>query len=202
MSRASVLLLGLVGLFVASARSPVSAGATGPGTGSGKVFLTQEEALALAFPKCDVTRTTLILDEKERMRAAELAGKDVDVDRRVVYAYVATKDEKLVGTAYFDAHRVRTLQEVLMFVVDGDAKIARLEMLSFGEPEEYIPRGKWYAQFVGRKLDDGLRIKGDIQGVTGATLTATATADAARRTLALHAVIGEREKGKGEAAPK
>jgi hypothetical protein len=46
---------------------------------------------------------------------------------------------------------VRTLDEVLMFAVDGKGRIQRLEMLSFGEPEEYIPRSKWYAQFDGQE---------------------------------------------------
>jgi len=164
------------------------------------VFLTQEEALELAFPKCDVKRTVIALSEAEHKRAAELAGKGVDVDQRIVYAYEARRDGKLVGTAYFDKHRVRSLEEVLMFVVDGAAKIQRLEMLSFAEPEEYIPRGKWYAQFLGKKLDDDLRLKGDIKAVTGATMTAVATTDAARRTLALHAVIAEREKKADSAA--
>jgi hypothetical protein len=198
----------LLGLVVALCQPAVASAAAGLGIPraasegtSGKVFLTQEEALALAFPKCEVKRRTLTLDEDELKRAAELAGKDVEVDQRVVYAYEGFKDGKLVGTAYFDAHRVRTLKEVLMFVVDGDAKIQRLEMLSFGEPEEYIPRGKWYAQFVGKKLDEGLRLKGDIKGVTGATLTATATTAAARRTLALHAVIAEKKKRESPVPP-
>ena len=56
------------------------------------------------------------------------------------------------------------------------------------EPEEYLPRPSWYAQFIGKRLDDDLRLKRGIKGVTGATLTARATTDAARRLLALHAV--------------
>jgi hypothetical protein len=74
-------------------------------------------------------------------------------------------------------------------------------MLSFGEPEEYIPRTKWYAQFMGKGLQDDLRLKGDIKGVSGATLTATATASAARRTLALHAVACAKQ-GAGAAGPR
>jgi hypothetical protein len=204
MQRASALLLVLANLGLPAGASASAGGSTSApappavpavsAVSGGKVFLTQEEALGLAFPKCDLTRRTITLDEKERKRASELAGKDVDVDRRVVYAYEAVREGKPVGTAYFDAHRVRTLDEVLMFVVDPEAKIQRLEMLSFGEPEEYIPRGKWYAQFLGKKLDEDLRLKRDIKGVTGATLTAAATTDAARRTLALHAVIAERKK--------
>ena len=174
--------------------APAGSGTAPASAPAGKVFLTQEEALKLAFPDCVIERRTVFLDEEDRKRAAELAGKGVDVDRRVVYLYEARRADKVVGTAYFDAHRVRTMDEVLMFVVDGEARIQRLEMLSFGEPEEYIPRGKWYAQFQGKALSDDLRLKGAIKGVSGATLTATATADAARRTLALHAVIAAKPR--------
>lgn len=176
-----------------------AAPAAGSGTSGAKVFLTQDEALKLAFPGCTIERRMVLLDEQDRKRAAELAGKDVDVDRRVVYVYEGRRDGKLLGTAYFDAHRVRTLDEVLMFVVDDAGRLQRLELLSFAEPEEYIPRGKWYAQFLGKSLADDLRLKGDIKGVTGATLTATATAGAARRTLALHTVLAEK-KSRGSAA--
>jgi hypothetical protein len=184
-------LLSLLAAPAASGSRPAPAPAP---AAAGKVFLTQEEALRLAFPDCAIERRTVYLDEEDRKRAEELAGKGVDVDRRVVYAYVARRAEKVVGTAYFDAHRVRTLDEVLMFVIDAEAHIVRLELLNFGEPEEYIPRGKWYAQFHGKGLSDDLRLKGDIKGVSGATLTATATADAARRTLALHTVLAAKDR--------
>jgi len=193
--RAAGTILAVVALLSAA---PVADG----GAPASKVFLTQDEALKLAFPGCAVERRTAFLDEVDRKRSAELAGKGVDVDQRVVYFYEGRRDGKLVGTAYFDAHRVRTLDEVLMFVIDDRAHVQRLEMLSFGEPEEYIPRGKWYAQFVGKGLSDDLRLKGDIKGVTGATLTATATTSAARRTLALHTVLAEKSARRSAAGPR
>jgi hypothetical protein len=161
-----------------------------PGGGSGKVFLTVEEALALAFPGCTVERGTEFLSEAEERRVEELAR--VDLDGRVVRPYVARLDGELVGTAYFDAHQVRTKREVLMLVVTPDARLKRVEVLSFAEPLEYLPRAAFYAQFVGRPLDDELGKNGAIRGVAGATLTADATVAAARRTLALHRVIAER----------
>jgi hypothetical protein len=107
-------------------------------------------------------------------------------------AYVASKDGKLVGTAYFDTHLVRTLAETLMVVVSPAGTIARIEVLSFSEPEEYLPREHWYAQFPGKALDDELSTKRGIRAVSGATLTARATTEAARRVLALHQVVSRR----------
>ena len=50
------------------------------------------------------------------------------MEAHLLYVYEAWRDNKLVGTAYFDAHKVRTLQEVLMFAVDDKDRIARVEI--------------------------------------------------------------------------
>ena len=81
-----------------------------------------------------------------------------------------------------------------MVAVDPEGAVFRIEVLSFSEPEEYLPREHWYGQFQGRKLDDDLAISRGIRAVSGATLTARATTEAARRVLALHAVLARRAK--------
>ena len=149
-------------------------------------LLSKEEALALAFEGCNVSRATVTLTDEQRARVRKLCGEELD--RSLVYPYVATKDGELVGTAWFDVHRVRTMRETLMVVVDPQGRIARTEVLAFGEPAEYLPRASWYAQFVGKKLDETLSLKKGIKPVTGATLTARATTEAARRVLAIHLV--------------
>lgn len=160
-------------------------------TAAAKVFLTVEEALELAFPGCEVERTTVALTASQERRVAELAK--VSYRGRVARPYVATRAGELVGTAYFDTHRVRTLRETLMVVVDPQQRILRIEILAFAEPEDYLPRGNWYGQFPGRALDDDLQLGRGIRCVTGATLTARATTDCARRILALHRVLRELE---------
>ncbi len=162
-----------------------------PSSPAGTVFLTRDEALALAFPKCKVERTTAFLTDVEAKRVAKLAK--LDFSDSVVYPYRATKEDKWVGTAYFDTHRVRSLRQTVMVVVKPDTSIGRVEVLSFAEPKDYLPREKWYAQFPGRKLDDDLNVNRKIRGVTGATLTSTATTACCRRVLALDAVLREAE---------
>ena len=159
---------------------------------AGKVFLTQEEALKLAFPGAAVERRTFFLTEAEQKEVQALSGGPAP--SALAVAYVAVKDGKLAGTAYFDTHVVRTQQETLLVAVDPEGAVFRIEVLSFSEPEEYLPREHWYGQFQGRKLDDDLAISRGIRAVSGATLTARATTEAARRVLALHAVLARRAK--------
>lgn len=154
----------------------------------GKVFLTQEEALKLAFPGAKIERRTAYLTEAQQKAAQKHSGDEEPPSALATY-YVGTKDGREVGMAYFDTHTVRTMPETIMVVVDPSGAIARIEVLSFSEPEEYLPKAHWYQQFQGRPLDDELSMKRGIRAVTGATLTARATTDAARRALALHRVL-------------
>jgi hypothetical protein len=179
--RTAALNAALTGVFAVALTAPPPAGA--------KVFLTRTEALELAFPNCDIVRKTRYLTAEQRRRASNAA--DVEIDSRLVVQYAALCNGRPAGAAYFDAHRVRTLAETLMVVVDAEGRVKRLEIMSFLEPEEYIPRRTWYDQFLKRRLDPGLQLKRRIHAVTGATLTARATTDAVRRILALDQVLRE-----------
>jgi len=163
-----------------------------------KVFLTVDEALKLAFPGAQVERRTAYLKTDELQRARQLAG--VEVASALLTYYTAVRDGKPAGAAYFDNHRVRTLPETVMVVVDPRGKVARVEVLAFHEPDEYLPRGAWYGQFAGEGLTAELDLARGIRPVAGATLTARATTAAVRRVLALHQVLAERSKP--QAAPQ
>jgi hypothetical protein len=155
------------------------------------VFLTQDKALALAFPAgVTIKRTTVFLTDAQLARARVLAGAGVDVASALVVRYVGVDDKgRTVGTAYFDTHRVRTLEETLMVVVGPDGRVSRVDVLAFGEPPEYLPKRGWLDQFLGRTLDDELSVKRGIRGITGATLSSQAATDAVRRVLALHGAL-------------
>lgn len=152
-------------------------------------FLTQDEALALAFPGASTERVTAYLGDAELERARGLAGPEVEIESTVVTYYVAWRGDEPLGIAYFDVHRVRTLPEVLMVVVGPDDRIHRLETVVFREPPEYRAPEGWLRLFEARSLAPELSLKGDIPNLTGATLTSGAVTRASRRVLALHDVI-------------
>ena len=152
-----------------------------------KVFLSTQEALELVYPECEVERETVYLTKEQRKSATKLAGFEIETG--LAYVYAAYRKGELVGYAYFDTHEVRTKRETIMIAVTPDARVRRLEVLAFAEPLEYLPSSKWYAQFMGKRLDEKLKVKGNIRSVTGATLTARATTAAVRRALAIHGVV-------------
>ena len=163
-------------------------------TGWARVLLSADEALALAFPGCAIQRDTVYLTEAELETVHQRAG--TELASAVVHPYRARRSEaedRFCGTAYFDTHRVRTLAETVMVAIDPTGDIVRVEVLSFDEPLDYLPRDEWYAQFAGRELAAETELGRAIRPVTGATLTARATTDAARRALAIHLLIAARK---------
>jgi len=160
-----------------------------PSPARARVLVTVEEALALAFPGAEIERRTVFLTEAQRARATELAGQPPAT--AIVHPYVARRDSEVVGTAYFDTHVVRTLAETVMVAVDREGRVGRVEVLSFDEPPDYLPREPWYRQFDQRELDAELELRRSIRPVSGATLTARATTDAVRRALALHRALAD-----------
>lgn len=152
--------------------------------------LTQEQALRLAFPEpATIERRTAFLSEADLKRARQLAGPEVDIRSSVVSYYLGRREGDLLGAAYFDRHRVRTVDEVVMVVIDPEGRIAQTEILHFAEPPEYRAPASWLEQLRGLGLNRELSLKGRIVNLTGATLTSQALVRAVRRILALHHVI-------------
>lgn len=150
-------------------------------------FPTPQEALATAFPGATLTRREHFLTEAQGLRVKELAG--TPLPGLWVVAYEARREGKLAGVGFFDTHRVRTLNETLLVAVSPEARILRVEVVAFKEPQDYLPKAAWMKQFEGHKLDGELDQKKGIRPLSGATLSAQAMTDASRRGLALHALL-------------
>jgi len=146
-----------------------------------------QEALALAFPGAQFTRKEFVLSEPQAGRAKVLA--QVEVPGRWLVAYEARRNGTLVGVGFFDTHRVRTLNETLLVALSPEGRVLRVEAVAFHEPAEYMAKEAWVKQFEGKALDPQLSLKGAIRPLSGATLTAHAMTEAARRCLALHQIL-------------
>jgi electron transport complex protein RnfG len=145
--------------------------------------MTQQQALASAFPRATPARQVHFLTPEQLKAAQKESG--VEFNDRMIVRYAGPG-----GYAYFDTHRVRTLPETVMVLVTPDGKIDRIEILSFDEPPEYLPKERWIDQFDGRKLDEDLSLKRKIRPLSGASLSGRAITNASRKVLALHKVIG------------
>ena len=159
------------------------------GTATAASFITKDDALARAFPNADVVRRAVTVTDEQALRIESLSGDPLS--SRLVYPYEAVIDGQVTGTAYFDVHKVRTLPETLLIVVSTDGTVRSVEILAFNEPLEYMASDRWLDQFDGRELSERLMLRQDIDGITGATLTARSITRAVRQTLAIHRVLNE-----------
>jgi Na+-translocating ferredoxin:NAD+ oxidoreductase RnfG subunit len=151
--------------------------------------MTQQQALASAFaPPANVTRQSVFLTKAQAEAAKKESG--VAFGDQLVVRYVAITANRVTGYAYFDTHRVRTVAETIMIVVTPEGAISRVDVLSFDEPPDYLPRERWLEQFRRQKLGDDLSLKGAIRPMSGASLTGRAIVNASRKVLALHRAIG------------
>lgn len=153
-------------------------------------MITREEALSAAFPGAQIAQSMIFLTDAEVKEASRLSG--AAIQSALVARYTATTNGKNAGSAYLDTHVVRTKKESLLLIVDAQGKLLRVEVVAFLEPPDYLPQDRWYRQFDGRLLNDDLALNRGIHPVTGATLTARATTDAARRALAIDQVLRKR----------
>jgi hypothetical protein len=172
--------------FVACAALGVLVGASASARAA-PVYSSREQALARVFPPpATIERKTYFLTDAERDRASRLAR--TKVESSLVVAYVGRGPKGILGTGYFDTHTVRTMPETVLVTVRPDGGVGGVEVVAFGEPEDYLPRPRWLTLFRGKRLDPDLAVGRGLAHVTGATLTTRSITEAVRRVLALHAV--------------
>src|SRR6266851_2894030 len=144
-----------------------------------RVLMTQDQALASAFPAgARVVRQKFFLSAQQLDAARKESG--VDFRDELIVRYAGYSGDRLLGYAYFDAHRVRTLPETVMVVVAPGGTVDRVDILSFDEPMDYFPKRRWIDQLLHRKLDKDLSLTGGIRPISGASLTGRAIVDSTR----------------------
>ena len=147
-----------------------------------RVLMSQDEALKLAFPPpTEVTRRTLYLDEAAIKRVRDAGAV---IETRVVPYYTGTRAGAVTGYAFFDTHLVRTLPETVMIRLRPDGSIAAIDIVTFDEPDDYRSTPRWREQFEG--IGAGAADFDRIRPLTGATLSAHAVTEAARRVVTLY----------------
>ena len=155
---------------------------------SAKVFASQRQALAEAFPEATrIERKTWVLRKQDVAALTVLTGESNPT--KVVVMHTAYQGDEIVGYAHIDVHQVRTKPEAFMVVLTPTGTVRSVRVLAFHEPLDYLPTERWYSQFDGKTRADALRVGGDVHGVVGATLSARAATDGVRRMLAYWEVL-------------
>jgi hypothetical protein len=115
------------------------------------VVMTEQAALARAFPGVEPERRTLYLTN-DQVNAVQKAARS-KLPSPVITSFEARSGGAVAGRAYLDTHVVRTMPETVMAVVLPDGRLKMALVLQFAEPPDYLPREGWLATLEGRGLD-------------------------------------------------
>ncbi|CUS88509.1 FMN-binding protein [Candidatus Kryptobacter tengchongensis] len=152
-----------------------------------------EEVLSEIYPNSKIEIKNITISDSQAEKVKELSG--IKIENRLVTFYLVKVNSKIKAYAYVDIHIVRTHPEVVLYVLNERGEIELIQILSFKEPPEYMADDNWLRYLKGKTIGkDLLRLRRDVPNMTGATLTAKAITDNARKVIALWKVIFEEVK--------
>ncbi len=147
-----------------------------------------EKMLSEIFPASKIEIKNIVISDSQVQKVKELSG--VKPESKLITFYIVKYNDIIKAYGYVDIHIVRTHPEVVLFVLNEKGEIEIVKIISFKEPPEYIADENWLKYLKGKTLGkDLLRLRKDIPNMTGATLTAKAITDNARKVIALWKVI-------------
>lgn len=159
-----------------------------PASAHSGAFFGKKDGLEEIFPKAEVIESKpFFLRPEQAAEVKRLSG--AEMKDRLVTVYIGKRAEEIIGYAFIETHLVRTMPETLLVRISPEGVVERLLLLAFYEPRDYLPSDTWLDQFRGERLDADLRVRRDIQGIGGATLTAHAVTRGVRKSAALFEVI-------------
>jgi hypothetical protein len=150
---------------------------------AGAQYLTVEQAMALLYPKgTTFTEDFRLLTDKQMRDIREFSGIELR-DRKVRAWRTSTGD-------WFFVDHVLGKDDTVYYALALSAKgeVLGIEIMECWELYSKIRLPEWRAQFKGRK-DGELRIKGDIENITGVTLSAKHITEGVIRMLATHTLV-------------
>ena len=138
----------------------------------------------------EIEAKQLVLSKVQHKKIQERAKAAV---RTKVYRYYEIKSTaKTVGYGVLISRKVRTKMATVLYAFDTKGMLRFSEIMTFGEPPEFIPNDTWMGQFRSRNSDAPLKMGKDIPTISGATLSARNISDGARIARAIFEIAIKR----------
>ncbi len=161
------------------------------------VFMTEEEALKILFPKSDRIR-------KETIRLS--ADQKAQIESRIGWKFPEESFEVFVGEAGATVDGYAMIQNTIgkhkpmtyIVGVDKDGKVTDVELLVFREARGAEVRMKRFNyQYEGKTVLDPVRINKDIINISGATMSVRSMSAGVKRMLVLVDELYLKPAGRG-----
>lgn len=155
-----------------------------------EVYLTEDQALAWAFPKAQtVEREDNILSSEIKARAEKRLGWKIDENRLTVF--LGKKEGKTANYAVI-TEEIGMVKPISFIVkVNPEGKVEDVAVMVYRESRGgEVRRRRFLYQYKGKKAQSPLRINRDIIGITGATLSVRGISAGIKKVLVLLEELG------------
>ena len=150
-----------------------------------EIFLTEEEAVKLMFPKSErIKKELLRVPADKKMMIEELIGWKFSEDAFEVY--IGETGTQVDGYALVQNTIGKHKPMTYMVGVDAHGRVSNVELLVFREARGSEVRTKRFnAQYEGKTVLDPVRINKDIINISGATMSVRSMSAGVKRVLVL-----------------
>lgn len=147
------------------------------------LIITPEDALKQTLGAQDIIKKSKILTKAQHKQVQTLAK--TKLRSKLYRVYHAKKDGKIIGHGILLTEVVRSKTTAVLYIVNAKGELQTIEIIAFNEPREYLPSKRWLKQFD-NNLDENFNSQGgNINNVSGATLSASAVINAANLAHAI-----------------
>ncbi len=167
---------------------PAAVVAVAPQAAHATVYMSAEQASQAMFPAAKFVDRSVTLTDSQRKTIAR-ASRTGQVPK-TQHVWEARTGNGRAG--WFLVDRVLGKHEFITYAValTPDGTVKRIEILEYRETYGgEVRNSKWRQQFVGKKFGSQLKLGGDIQNISGATLSSRHITDGVRRLLATYQLL-------------
>ena len=156
-----------------------------------KIYTSVEQAQKLLLPNKQLHQTPILIDKElqEKMRVAS----------SIRHPFQGNQIWKANDGSWFVVDEVVGKHEMITYAVglNPAGSITGIEILEYVESYGYeVAEAQWRNQFVGKNIDDPIKVNQDIQNIGGATLSCKHIADGVKRVAVLHELVLKHMKSK------
>jgi Na+-translocating ferredoxin:NAD+ oxidoreductase RnfG subunit len=164
-------LVAITGITLASAPIYVHA----------KIYVSTEQAQKLIFPNKQLTTYPVVLTEdiQDKMQSAS----------SVRHPFKGDRTWKAADGSFFIVDEVVGKHEMITYAIGitPNGTIQSIEVMEYVESYGYeVAEQSWRNQFIGKTAEDPLKLKQDIQNISGATLSCKHLTDGVKRLMVMY----------------
>ena len=146
-----------------------------------KIYISSEQAQQILFPTKVLSKSPIIItdDLQEKMRAAS----------SIRHPFQGDRIWRSSDGGWFVIDEVVGKHEMITYAVALNAKgsVLGIEVLEYVESYGYeVAEAQWRKQFVGKTINDPIKLNQDIQNIGGATLSCKHLTDGVKRITVLY----------------